>query len=150
MKRLLATLIATLIAVVGTSRLSPAQAQGGCDVPCGTFLRTWGCNGCADGEFHSPGGPTGVAVDGSGNIFVIDPGNNRIQKFDSTGTFLTKWGSPGSGNGQFDIPKGVAVDGSGNVFVTEQGNSRIQKFTSTGTFLTTWRSPCSGNGHVDI
>ena len=61
----------------------------------------------------------GVAVDGSGNVFVADQLNNRIQVFDNTGTFLTTWGSLGSGDGQFNDPAGVAVDGSGNVFVAD-------------------------------
>ena len=43
----------------------------------------------------------GVAVDSSGNVYVADSGNNRIQKFDSNGTFITKWGSTGTADGQF-------------------------------------------------
>ncbi len=87
------------------------------------FLTEWGSQGSGDGQFANP---TGVAVDGSGNVFVADF-NSRIQKFTNTGTFLTKWGCPGSGDGQFSFPTGVAVDGSGNVFVAD-GNNRIQKF----------------------
>ncbi|MCP5017469.1 MAG: 6-bladed beta-propeller, partial [Ketobacter sp.] len=36
--------------------------------------------------------PSGIAVDGSGNVYVVDFENHRIQKFDSEGDFLTKWG----------------------------------------------------------
>src|SRR5207237_2796275 len=82
-------------------------------------------------------GAAGVTTDRTGALYVADA-NNRIQKFDSTGTFLTTWGSFGSGNGQLSDPLGVATDGSGNVYVADAGNSRIQKFDSTGTFLTTW------------
>src|SRR5206468_10221457 len=102
-------------------------------------LPIWGAR--AVGEFN---GAFGVAIDGSGNVYVADAGNNRIQKFDSTGTFLTTWGSFGSGNGQFNLLGGVATDGSGNVYVADDGNNRIQKFDSTGTFLTTWGSPGPG------
>jgi tripartite motif-containing protein 71 len=35
--------------------------------------------------------PSGVAVDSSGNVFVSDSGNDRIQKFTNTGTFIRKW-----------------------------------------------------------
>src|SRR5262249_8598108 len=56
----------------------------------GTFLLQWGSLGSGDGQFDFP---IGIAVDGSGNVFVADTGNFRIQKFDNTGTFLTKWGS---------------------------------------------------------
>ena len=69
-----------------------------------------------------------MAVDGSGEVYVADFGNNRIQKFTGSGTFVTKWGSYGSADGQFNAPHGVAVDGSGNVYVADTYNYRIQKF----------------------
>jgi sugar lactone lactonase YvrE len=127
----------------------------------GTFLTTWGskCDlfngiGCVDPDGEGPlepgdgqfKYPEGVAVDTSGNVYVADEGNHRIQKFTSDGTFLTKWGSNGSGNGQFSGPYGVAVDASGNVYVADIYNYRIQKFTSYGTFLTKWGSLGSGDG----
>ena len=56
--------------------------------------------------------PYGVVVDSSGNVYVADSGNNRIQKFDSSGVFIIKWGFEGSGDGQFFDPTGVAVDSS--------------------------------------
>ena len=68
-----------------------------------------------DGEFD---GPDGIAVDSSGNVYVSDYYNERIQKFDSNGNFITKWGTQGSGNGQFVEPEGVAIDSSGNVYVS--------------------------------
>jgi len=73
--------------------------------------------------------PNGVAVDGSGNVYVADTGNHRIQKFSSSGVFVDTWGSKGRENGQFKYPAGVAVDGSGNVHVADSGNHRIQKFS---------------------
>ena len=99
--------------------------SGACLPGCGRFLTTWGSSGNGDGQFD---GPFGVAVDGSGNVFVVDDGNNRIQKFTNTGAFLTTWGSSGSGDGQFIMPLFVAVEGSGNVFVADNNNNRIQKF----------------------
>ena len=74
----------------------------------------------------------GVAVDSSGNVYVADVDNNRIQKFNSNGIFITKWGSNGTADWQFYYPNGVAVDSSGNVYVTDLGNNRIQKFNSNG------------------
>ena len=93
--------------------------------PC-SFLTTWGSSGSGNGQFNSP---TGVATDGSGNVYVVDTGNNRVQKSDANGTFLTTWGTAGSGNGQFSAPIGVATDGSGNLYVADTNNNRIQKFT---------------------
>ncbi len=112
-------------------------------LPCGTFLTTWGSSGTGDGQFNYP---EGVVVDGSGNVYVADSFNNRIQKFTSTGTFLTTWGSSGTGDGQFNYAVGVATDGSGNVYVADYGNNRIQKFDGNGTFLTGWGGGGSGSG----
>ena len=67
-----------------------------------------------------------MAIDGSGNIYVADAGNNRIQKFDSSGAYLAQWGGPGSGNGQFYNPQGMAIDGSDNIYVHDYDNHRIQ------------------------
>ena len=100
------------------------------------FVTKWGLEGSGDVQFNVP---YGVAVDSSGNVYVADKGNNRIQKFSSDGSFLSKWGSYGSGDGQFIIPEGIAVDPSGNVYVVDELFGWIQKFNSTGTFLTKWR-----------
>ena len=88
--------------------------------------------------------PSGVAVDTSGNVFVADSSNNRIQKFTSTGVFIAKWGSFGTGPGQFISPEGVAVDASESVFVADTSNSRVQKFDSTGVFITQWDGGAGG------
>src|SRR5437899_10989156 len=100
---------------------------------CGPFLTTWRSSGTGDGQFDFP---FGVATDGSGNVYVADYGNDRIQKFDASGTFVTTWGSYGSGNGQFHSPQGVATDGSGHVYVADTNNHRIQKFDASGSFVT--------------
>jgi hypothetical protein len=110
------------------------------------FLTKWGTPGSGDGQFNTT---VAVAVDGSGNVYVVDRNNNRVEKFSSSGTFLAKWGSFGSGDGQFNGPWGVAVDSSGNVYVTDGGNNRVQKFSSSGTFLTKWGTPGSGDGQFN-
>jgi DNA-binding beta-propeller fold protein YncE len=110
------------------------------------FVAKWGTSGTGNGQFQ---GPAGVAVDSSGNVYVADTINNRIQKFTSTGAFITAWGSPGKGNGQFEYPSGVAVDAPGNVYVADTINSRIQKFTPTGAFITAWTSG-KHNGQFDF
>jgi streptogramin lyase len=110
-----------------------------------SLVTKWGSSGSADGQFNSP---IGVDVDFSGNVYVADNCNFRIQKFDSNGTFLTKWGSRGSGDGQFEFPYGIAVDSSGSVYVSDL-NNRIQKFDSTGSFVTKWGSLGSDNGQFN-
>lgn len=119
------------LALFGLASLLPATV--GAQPPA--YLTQWGTYGSGNGQFINPGF---VALDGSGNVYVVDYGNNRIQKFTGSGTYLTQWGTHGSGNGQFIDPFGVAVDGSGNVYVADTGNSRIQKFTSSGDYLTQW------------
>jgi len=97
------------------------------------------------GQFAVPG-PAGVAINSSGNIYVADPGNNRIQKFSSTGTFVSAIGSSGSGDGQFSNPVGIAIDSADNLYVADSSNNRIQKFNSAGTFVTKWGTNGAGNG----
>src|SRR5207247_6211397 len=91
-----------------------------------------------------------------GNVYVADAGNQRIQKFTSTGAFITKWGSYGTGDGEFENPAGVATDATGNVYVTSGAfegccpvRGRIEKFTTTGTFLTQW-SVAKGGAPNDV
>ena len=91
-------------------------------------LGSFGQVGTGDGMFN---GPMGVAVNGTGNVYVADAGNHRIQKFDSTGTFLLKWGGLGTGYGQFMFPMGLAHDGQAHhLYVVELFGWRIQKFDS--------------------
>ena len=63
----------------------------------------WGAYGSGNGRFYDP---HGIAIDDSGNVYVADADNDRIQKFDPNGAFITKWGTYGSGNGQFYWPVG--------------------------------------------
>ena len=93
-------------------------------------------------------GPIAIAVDSTGNIYVVDsardPYHNNdlvdlIKKFSTNGTLIKKWGTLGTADGQFKTAGGIANDSSGNVFVTDSGNQRIQKFTINGTFVTKWK-----------
>ncbi len=54
------------------------------------FVAKWGASGKGNGQFDHP---YGVAVDASGNVYVADWGNYRIQKFSSTGAYITAWGT---------------------------------------------------------
>ena len=64
----------------------------------GVFSGCWGprycyVGGAPSGEDGRLAYPSGIAVDNAGNVYVADPGNNRIQKFPSQGEFLLKWES---------------------------------------------------------
>jgi DNA-binding beta-propeller fold protein YncE len=97
-----------------------------------------------DGQFD---GPTDVSVDAAGNVYVVDSGNHRIQKFDSTGKFLAKWGTRGSGDGQFETPVGIALDSTGKfAYIADKVNHRIQKFdvsSPSARFVAKWGSECN-------
>ncbi|HAO22533.1 MAG TPA: hypothetical protein DCQ37_19970, partial [Desulfobacteraceae bacterium] len=67
--------------------------------------------------------------DSSGNIYVADSGNDRIQKFSGSGKYISQFGTSGSDDGQFSYPYAIAIDISGNIYVADNGNDRIQKFS---------------------
>jgi hypothetical protein len=74
-----------------------------------------------------------VTVDSSGDVFVVDSNNHRVQKFAPDGRFITKWGSFGSSDGLFSTPEGVAAHPSDDyLYVVDLGNHRIQRFERFG------------------
>ena len=104
----------------------------------GVFQDKWGSSGTGDGQFNQPGG---IAVDSSNYIYVVDKFNQRIQRFQESGsgvTFVSKWGSLGSGDSQFISPSGIAVDNASHIFVADSGNNRIQEFSTAGNLLRKW------------
>ena len=91
-----------------------------------------GGNGAGNG-ITQLNGPTSVFVDGSGNVFVTDQGNNRVMEWSSPYTFGTcVAGGNGfaSGNTALAAPFGLYLDASGNLFVGDKSNNRIQRFTA--------------------
>jgi sugar lactone lactonase YvrE len=96
------------------------------------------------GTAASFNGPTGIAVDMTGNLYVADQGNNLIRKISAAGmvSTLAGDGSQGSTNGtgvaaSFNHPTGVAVDAGTNVYVADYGNNMIRYISSAGA-VTTW------------
>jgi len=71
-------------------------------------------------------GPSGVAVDSSGHVFVADTDHNRVVKMDADGSNLTTIATG------FSRPAGVAVDSSGHVFVADTLHSLVVKMDSDG------------------
>ncbi len=107
------------------------------------FVRAWGSLGSGQGQFNYPGA---IRVAKSGNVYVADTNNHRIQVFSNTGEFLFMWGSFGTAPGQFQYPQGLAFDATGNVYVTDYQNYRIQKFTPDGQFILQFGGPGKGDG----
>ncbi len=91
-------------------------------------------------------GPSGIAVDASGNLYIADKGNNIIRKVNTSGIISTYAGIPHnggySGNGgpataaELASPNGVAVDASGNLYIADYNNYVIRKVSPSGTITT--------------
>ncbi|MBA3867393.1 MAG: hypothetical protein H0X42_13800 [Solirubrobacterales bacterium] len=107
---------------------------------------------CAPGTLKEP---AGLAVnESSGDLYVVDKGNSRVERFSSAGAYLGRFDGSGefevegtieSGEaaptGKFEFPEAIAVDNDsaspsfGDVYVTDVGHSVVDKFSPTGAYL---------------
>jgi DNA-binding beta-propeller fold protein YncE len=110
-----------------------------------TFITAWGTFGAGDGQFQTP---QGVAIGGSGNVYVVDGDNHRISVFTPNGAFLRQWSTVCIPNGGCPQTSSIAVDAYDNVYVGTQGNSTIYKYTSNGALLTQW--PATPPAHQGV
>ncbi|WP_263352842.1 FG-GAP-like repeat-containing protein [Acidicapsa acidisoli] len=96
--------------------------------------------------------PTGIALDGSGNLYIADSYNNRIREVTAkTGTITTvagngQFGSTGDGgpatSATFEFPKGVATDSAGNLYIAGYYDNVIRKVNASNGVIST----VAGNG----
>ena len=80
--------------------------------------------------------PKSIAVDGSGNVWAANGGNNSISELSSSGKAIS--GFAGYTGGGLNAPWGIAVDTAGNIWVTDPiviGGGTLSKFSSSGTAL---------------
>jgi uncharacterized repeat protein (TIGR01451 family) len=136
------------IADEGTNTVRKLSATGTISTIGGSAIYGYSGDGAAavTAEFAYP---AGVAVDTSGNVYVVDSYNSRVRKIASNGVITTVAGNGRrgySGNGsaatsaELNFPQGVAVDSAGNLYIADTNNSCIRKVS--GGIITT----IAGNG----
>jgi sugar lactone lactonase YvrE len=110
-----------------------------------------GSNYCGDGGQATAAGiklPNGIALDVTGNLYIVDNGNFVIRKVNTAGIITTyAGGGSSSGNGiqataaALANPMGAACDAAGNLYIADYGANEIFKVTPSG-IITTF----AGNG----
>jgi NHL repeat len=162
--------VAALTAIVGLLLFSSSALALKGYVPAGSFAGP----GEGAGQLQAP---EGLAINvTTGNLYVADTGNARIDEFDSTHSFLRAWGwgvadggaelqsctlscqkgLTGAGAGQFSKPSYVAVDNStelsdlakGDVYVADSTNNTVQRFSESGALQTTFQGTCETPGEA--
>ncbi|MGC1967209.1 MAG: choice-of-anchor D domain-containing protein [Candidatus Acidiferrales bacterium] len=88
--------------------------------------------------------PFGVAVDGTGDVWVADYWNNRIRMYSAaTGIFNSVVGNGSvydglaATSGSLYFPRGPALDSQGNLYITDEGNNRIREVSATTGIIST-------------
>ncbi|HEX9699805.1 MAG TPA: NHL repeat-containing protein [Acidobacteriota bacterium] len=81
--------------------------------------------------------PKALGFDFTGNVFVLDADNHRVQVFDPRGGFLRSFGEAGVGPGQLQDPQGMFVHPDGRVWVADTSNRRLQPYSPSGVPLDT-------------
>ena len=113
------------------------------DIQDHAFKGTMGKTGTEPGMFNFP---TNIFVSRSGNIFVTDSLNFRIQIFTPEGIFIHSFGKAGDGPGYFSRPRGVAVDSGGNIYVVDALFDNVQIFNEGGDLLMAFGGPGNSYG----
>ena len=93
----------------------------------GQYLRRFGKEGTADGQFR---GPTGLCHNSAGNIIIADSDNSRVQVFSPAGRWISKFGQ-----GVLKSPWGVSVTSDDNIVVCDQTERTVNVFSSEGMLL---------------
>jgi hypothetical protein len=142
------------IADTGNNTIREITAAG----TVSTFAGYPGIVGSADGVGTNAlfNAPLAVALDGAGNLFVSDTGNNTIREITPAGTVTTFAGSPGfsgsadgtNSGAQFFQPAGITVDAANNIFVADSANNTIRKITPAGV-VTTFAGCAAASGNAD-
>jgi sugar lactone lactonase YvrE len=108
--------------------------------PAGNLLTSFAKGGTGVGEVALP---EGIDLDSSGNVYVADAANGRIQKYDSVGNHLATFGNgfhgnPGCPDLEFNALSDVAVDSSGQMYAVNRGGGCVQVLDPTGALVAKW------------
>ncbi|HOD40776.1 MAG TPA: 6-bladed beta-propeller, partial [Candidatus Wallbacteria bacterium] len=100
-------------------------------------------SGSGNSEFDTV---TGVAVDSTNNLYVVDSGNKKIKKFDSNGGYIKTFETQALSITTYSSPSKLAVDKDSNVYVSDSVTNKILRFTSDGSFEVEFGGTGNGSG----
>lgn len=86
------------------------------------YIKSLGKSGNGPLEFQNP---TDIIADRKGNLYIVDSGNNRIQKISSSHTYLAQFGGYGSGQNRLKEPRGCCMGRGFNIYICDTENQRI-------------------------
>ncbi|CAM2070085.1 6-bladed beta-propeller [Sulfidibacter corallicola] len=104
----------------------------------GPKLIQTGSLGGEDDDWSFTGG-TQMAVDSAGDLYVLDPGNYRVLRFDSDWRLKKEFGRQGNGPGEFEEPKSIQITPEGHIAVFDSTLKRLTLFDGEGKVLKTKR-----------
>ena len=108
------------------------------DIATGDYVKSIGRN---DDPKKGLAGPTNMAVDNNGGVYVSNFGSGRIIKLDRDGNFHLGYGKLGSSFADFTRPRGITVDESGLVYVVDAGVQHVQVFDDKFRLLLLFAGP---------
>jgi tripartite motif-containing protein 71 len=114
--------------------------------PSGGTLGQFGSFGSGDGQFDFP---SGIAIDPSGDVWVLDSENYRVQEFSPTGEYLKQFGEEGEGPGKLGWALGLAISG-GNLYLSEPYAGRVQEFSASGAYVRAFDEKGAGLGESNV
>jgi sugar lactone lactonase YvrE len=128
------------VADTGNNLVRKVASDGAVSTLAGVALENAAANADGAGAAARFTKPTGVAVDGAGNVYVADTDQHCIRKISPAGVVTTLAGNPGqagSADGmgtaaRFNSPRGLAVDATGAVFVADTVNRTIRRISPAG------------------
>ncbi len=142
-------MLSRVVRGVNTPRGTVSNGKGQLVVAEGTTVSVLTPEGEKIRTFGQLNNAYGVAVDKDDNIYVVECGNHRVNKFSSDGEFVAAVGSHGSGNLQFSNPMCICYNRrDNNLCVPDQSNDRIQVLSTELKFVRCFGTPGNGNGQL--